>query len=477
MKKQVALLLVLVTMIIGGFGCESKKDEKVAAATTGETAPAAKTASINVRVNMDSQSSAALYNALGTADQISTITVDATNDTNEAAITSTSLENVDGIWQGTLNELPYNVKIRFTAKAYSAGSVVIFSSTMTQTLVSGADNDLTIALSSVDDGLEPVNPVIVSVSMPQKVLIDSDPQRITVKINHNASVQYTIGVTTGKIAAAFNDVPVSTLSGVHNPASDLEFFYKAPSAPGVAELTITVKDLIASDIIGASYYISIVSFDPDTWTDSGISVIVGPAITGMTFSRSATTLKATVATDPASGLTYAWTGTGGFASLNTTGNPIFITGFTDTLAGSISVMATDVNNLKAFTTRTVLAGDYPYTVQEYIVDMPEIYIYDETTQLLWQDNTNKISQKWASAVSYCQNLNLVNYAGWRLPTKNELVNMFDRRADFSNFYTAEYWSADKDPDDSGKAYTVSYANGGIAVQSLTKKNLVRCVKN
>lgn len=476
MKNKITIFLIFLTMIIG-YGCEADKEEVVSTVAVEEKAPEQKLTSISVSINMDTKSSLANFNALGTADQISAVTVDALDATDETVVSSASLSNTEGIWTGTLNEVPYDIDLIFIAKAFDANDIVIFSGTLTQTLVEGADNDLSIGLSSIDDDVQPDNPVIVSVDMPQKILIDSDPQLLSFSIDYTANLTYTIDVTIGKIAAVFDGEFVSSLSGVHDPAGDLEIYFTAPSEPGVVELTITIQDLDSTDTVGGSYFLNIVSFDPDSWTDSGVTVTVGPAITDMAFSRSLNTLKVAVSTDPESGLVYEWQGTGDFAELNATGNPIFITDFDDEKTGSISVTVTDDNNLQAYTTRTILAGDHPYTVNEYILDMPGIYIHDETTQLLWLDNTNKISKNWSNAGEYCQDLNLVNYLVWRLPTKNELVNMFTRKDDFSNYYTADYWTADDDPDDSNRAFTVSFDDGSVTSQAKSKKKLVRCVKD
>ncbi len=472
MKNKLGLVLIFLAMIIG-YGCEGEPEEEINTTTVQEET----LASVSVSINMDAQSSSANFNASGTTSEITSVTVDAQNAADDTAISSSALEYIDGIWTGTLSELPYDVSTNFIASAFDADDVLIFSGTVTKTLVEGDDNDIAIGLSSIDDGVQPDNPVIVSVSMPQKVLIDSDPQRLAVSIDYDANVSYTIEVTSGNIASAFDDDPVSSLTGVHDPSGELEFFYSAPSTPGVAELTITIKDLDSSDTVGASYFITVVSSDPDSWTDSGVTVVFGPAITDLEFNRSVTTLKLTLSTDPESGLVYEWQGTGDFSDLNASGNPIFITDFNDTMTGEINVTVTDGNNLTAFITRTILAGDYPYLVNEYIVDMPGIYIYDETTQLMWQDNTNKISKKWADGNSTCQNLNLVDYLVWRLPTTNELVNMFARKDDFSNFYADNYWTADEDPDDSSKAVTVSYDNGSESSEGKSRKKLVRCVKD
>ncbi|MCP4751471.1 MAG: DUF1566 domain-containing protein [Proteobacteria bacterium] len=471
MRRNLGIIVILLAVAFG-YGCEGQTKKNAATGAAGVA-----TTSVGVRASLDSGTSRQSMNALGTADEIVSITVDAALASDGTVLTSTALENIDGAWQGTLEMLPYDVGLVFTAQAQSTEETTIFSGTLTKTLLEDADNTIVISLTSVDDGVDPDNPVIASVSMPEKILIDADPQLITLAINHSASVAYTIEVTSGGLALAIGDTPAASISGVHDPSGSFQFFFQAPSSAGVAQLTVTLRELDTSDEIGANFYLNIVSYDPDTWTDSDATVVVGPAITDMAFVRGPNTLNVTVATDPDTGLTYEWTGTGDFADLNQTGNPIFISNFDDTKSGSITVTATDENNLQAFVARTVQAGDFPYTANEYISDMPGLYIFDETTQLMWLDNTNRINRDWADAGAYCADLNLAGYTVWRLPTRNELASMFERRDDFSRYDATGYWSADEDPTDSDYAFTISYADSDETSQKKTRRKRVRCVKN
>ncbi|MBT4267473.1 MAG: hypothetical protein HOD85_24975, partial [Deltaproteobacteria bacterium] len=151
MKNKAAIILIFLTMIIG-YGCEETlKEEIVTEATeetTEETAAESNLASINVSINMNAQSNQANFNALGTVDEIATITVDAWDASDDTAISSTTLDNIDGIWTGTLGQLPYDLSLNFNAKGLNADDEVIYSGPLTQTLVEGADNDVSIALSS-----------------------------------------------------------------------------------------------------------------------------------------------------------------------------------------------------------------------------------------------------------------------------------------------------------------------------------------
>lgn len=477
MKIKMLLILMALTAIVV-FGCETIKesDESITSEsiTSGGTEETAKTANVGIRINFNSKAGSRLMTALGTVDEITRVTVEAK--VVEDIIGNSELILVDGFWDGAMEEMPYDTEILFTANALNSVGTVIYSGTLTKTMVAGQNNDITIQMLSIDDGLQPTLPTIVSASLPAKVLVNSAPVKISFQIDHTANVAYTLEASGAKVAATAGGTPVITIEGIHDPSADLEAYFVAPSAVGVASLKLTVRDLEQQDTVGAIYTINVVAFDPATWTDSGVSIVFGPAITAMSFVRSETNLKMTVSTDPDSGLTYAWTGTGSFVDLNQTGNPIFITGFSDTMTGDIEVTVTDAEGLQAFIIRTVNAGDYPYTGEDFILDMPGVYLYDETTALLWQDNSNLIERTWVNAGTYCQDLTLVGYSVWRLPTVNELTSMFDRKGELSYYDPDQYWSSEIDPEDSRNAKLVSYEDNSIVSDRTNKSHLVRCVK-
>jgi len=482
MKFKNILILILLSSLIA-FGCDSApEDEGVTSETAGSsepesTTPAVQTTSIKVRIDFNTKSSSVMFNAQGTVDEVSSITVEAFTVSDNVLISSTQLENILGVWEGTLTELPYDVPLNLIASAYNSSNTNIFSGSIDATLEDGQTTDFTFQMASIDDQQDPNNPKIVSATLPEMVMIDSSDHLLSFQISHSSDVEYAIEVVGGKIAKNMGDTPVSVLSGVHNPGNNLEIYYYAPIDALIATLNLTVKDTNGSDEIGTSFTISVVSADPDTWTDSGISVVFGPTIIGMEATRSETTLKLELATDPDNGLTYSWTGTGSFSGLAETGNPIFIASFSDDQAGDIQVTVTDENDIEAFMTRTIEAGDYPHDINTYVADMPGIYIYDEITDMLWMDNTNKIRKSWSEAQAYCADLTLIDYSIWRLPTANELANMYERRDDFSNYYDKQYWTADDDPDFDTKAIVIDFSDGSQASQSKSRQKIVRCVKD
>ncbi len=50
---------------------------------------------------------------------------------------------------------------------------------------------------------------------------------------------------------------------------------------------------------------------------------------------------------------------------------------------------------------------------------------DPATGLMWATRDNGSDVTWQQASSYCQNLSLGGYSGWRLPTINELESIYN----------------------------------------------------
>jgi Protein of unknown function (DUF1566) len=64
---------------------------------------------------------------------------------------------------------------------------------------------------------------------------------------------------------------------------------------------------------------------------------------------------------------------------------------------------------------------------------------DSATGLMWTKRDNGSDLNWNQALSYCSNLQLGGYSGWRLPTIEELQGIYDPsagvRAVFGNGFT------------------------------------------
>ncbi|MGX8712463.1 MAG: DUF1566 domain-containing protein [bacterium] len=66
---------------------------------------------------------------------------------------------------------------------------------------------------------------------------------------------------------------------------------------------------------------------------------------------------------------------------------------------------------------------------------------------------------WSDANSYCYNLTLYGYSDWRLPTKDELVEMYNNRIEIGGFGTSVWWSGTHAYNHD--YYYVNFSNGSV----------------
>lgn len=92
---------------------------------------------------------------------------------------------------------------------------------------------------------------------------------------------------------------------------------------------------------------------------------------------------------------------------------------------------------------------------------------DPSTGLMWAGKDNGKGLSWKGAVKYCRNLRLAGYPDWRLATRAELGEIYDRKANAPGlagsgketpftwrvkgnlFLTGDEWSSERINDDRG----------------------------
>jgi hypothetical protein len=91
---------------------------------------------------------------------------------------------------------------------------------------------------------------------------------------------------------------------------------------------------------------------------------------------------------------------------------------------------------------------------------------DPATQMIWTKNDNGRNVNWQQAIDYCQNLQLSGLGGWRLPTIDELQDIYDQNVKVGRYHVkgnlqlsglAEWSSLPGNA--SGQAWIFYFANG------------------
>lgn len=111
-------------------------------------------------------------------------------------------------------------------------------------------------------------------------------------------------------------------------------------------------------------------------------------------------------------------------------------------------------------------------------------VTDTVTQFMWQQVDDGIERNWAQATSYCENLNLGEHGGWRLPTTEQLKTIIDTTREnpsidttyFPNAKSACYWSCAMDGKVRSNAWVIDFHNGYMTSDFKTNKYYVRCVR-
>lgn len=66
-------------------------------------------------------------------------------------------------------------------------------------------------------------------------------------------------------------------------------------------------------------------------------------------------------------------------------------------------------------------------IESGLIDREDGTIFDINTNLLWQKSSPDKVLAWQKAKEYCESLTLAGYNDWRLPTREELEYLINRK--------------------------------------------------
>lgn len=115
-------------------------------------------------------------------------------------------------------------------------------------------------------------------------------------------------------------------------------------------------------------------------------------------------------------------------------------------------------------------------------DNKQEIVIDEKAAKAYYDSTPSKEMHFYAAWDYCQKMDYLGHYDWRVPTKRELISLFElSRRDvsvkhaFKNIQKARYWSATEDR--YGKAWYFDFDLGRYSTERYSKKYKTICVRN
>jgi curved DNA-binding protein CbpA len=127
---------------------------------------------------------------------------------------------------------------------------------------------------------------------------------------------------------------------------------------------------------------------------------------------------------------------------------------------------------------SVLFNNQLFYGRDFIKDLLKEIIASKTItigNLMFQDAELPNKMNWNDACKYCENLRLLGFSDWRLPTIEELRIAYQHKSEFRNMQNAPYWSISKHNTSYSWQLNFYFGNEGNYYQG--NNFLFRCIRN
>lgn len=122
------------------------------------------------------------------------------------------------------------------------------------------------------------------------------------------------------------------------------------------------------------------------------------------------------------------------------------------------------------------------------IDNKDGTITDRQTLLIWQKNDDGQIRILEDANKYCQTLSIGGYSDWHLPSRDELISLWDnagaknnlRKKYFPSMKPSYYWSSiigNRDKNTRAFGWGVSFQDGYAGDDDVPFEAYTRCVSN
>ena len=396
----------------------------------------------------------------------------------------------DGVWRGTIPDLPIGPVLTFTVIAYDAAGDEIFSGVTVQALT-GAGDEVSVTLEPVEDVATITFPIITGIARAGEIVNGSLGNSVSVDVLGSADEQLSFAFTSG--GGAF----VPEVGTVDLPSSGVGTFvsgYDAPAAIGEYTHSVRVENSQGNAV--RTNFTTMVVYGT---TSIGMELNLAPSVIGLHAQRNGDVVswEADVTDDgPAAEIMYFWEYDGTLVFADATQNPAALLGYEETQSGTITLTVTDGDGLNTVVSFTLVAGQFPDAL---VVDDAVFYAIgdigpaggivfydkgsftdgwqyleatpsDQSTGTVWggygtlvdntshdigtgSENTHAIVAVYGGAEPYagrndyaaklCIDLVFGGYDDWFMPSKDELNLLYTniKVQGLGSLADADYWSS------------------------------------